>query len=269
MYLLLSKTFLSVVAVKRGARNKVYREKEVKTTSVAWAIFKKEAFRIFKNPMIFLNASMGTIFAVLLGVLAIFNGGLFDMLTLLGVREDAVAAVLAGILCMLAASTIISATTVSLEGESLWILRSSPVPTEKIFLTKLAFHVLVAALPTVIVGCVYCALLKIGLLTSALIVALIIAISVLSGVVGLALNLKYPNLHWTNETAAVKQGASVLVSMFGGWGISLLVVGGYFLFGKYLPAAAYLGIFIAVYFVGALFIWRWLQTRGKTIFENL
>ncbi len=269
VYLLLGKTFLSVVAVKRGARKKVYKEKEVKTTSVTWAIFKKEAFRVFKNPMIFLNTSMGAIFAVLLGVLAIFNGEIFAILSVLGVGENAVAAILAGILCMLAASTTVSATTVSLEGESLWILRSSPVPTEKIFLAKLSFHVLLAALPAVIVGCVYCALLKVALLTSVFVVVLIVVISVLSAVVGLALNLKYPNLNWTNEIAAVKQGASVLISMFGGWGISLLIVGGYFLFGKYLPAAAYLGIFLAVYSCGAFLLWCWIKTKGKKIFENL
>lgn len=269
VYLLLSKTYLSVVAVKRGARKKVYREKEVKTTSVTWAIFKKEAFRIFKNPMIFLNTSMGTIFAVLLGVLAIFNGELFGVLTVLGVGENAVAAVLAGMLCLLAASTTVSASTVSLEGDSLWVLRSSPVPTEKIFLAKLGFHLLLAAVPAVIVGIVYCVLLKISFFTSVLVIALILAIAVLSALVGLALNLKYPNLHWTNEIAAVKQGASVVISMFGGWGISLLIVGGYFLFGKYLPTAAYLGIFLAVYLGGAFLLWRWIKTKGKTIFENL
>jgi ABC-2 type transport system permease protein len=85
----------------------------------------------------------------------------------------------------------------------------------------------------------------------------------------LAVNLKFPNLQWTNEMVAVKQSISVVVAMFGGWGISLLPLGGYFLFGKYMPAWGYvilcLGLFTAI--TAALIVW--LYKKGVKIFKSL
>jgi len=86
---------------------------------------------------------------------------------------------------------------------------------------------------------------------------------------GLAINLKFPNLHWTNETAAVKQGLSSALAMFGGWGVALLPLGGYFLFGKYLPAWGYALLCLTLFVLACVGLIVWLKRRGEKIFENL
>ena len=91
----------------------------------------------------------------------------------------------------------------------------------------------------------------------------------LTAAFGLAVNLKLPNLRWTNETAAVKQSLSVLIAMFGNLGFVLLLVGGYFLFGRYMPAAWFVATCVGVILIACILLALWLKKRGAKIFENL
>ena len=85
----------------------------------------------------------------------------------------------------------------------------------------------------------------------------------------LAVNLKLPNLHWTNETAAVKQGASTVVAMFGGWGIALLPLGAFFLFGKYMLSWLFAVLVLAVFVAAATVVLTWIRKKGTKIFRFL
>jgi hypothetical protein len=93
--------------------------------------------------------------------------------------------------------------------------------------------------------------------------------SALFACIDLAINLKFPALRWTNEVAAYKQSASVMLAMFGGWGAALLPVGLYFLFGKHLPAWAFAGICLGIMLAVLAVLFVWLQKRGTKIFKEL
>ena len=49
--------------------------------------------------------------------------------------------------------------------------------------------------------------------------------TLLSGALGLVLGLKLPNLHWTSETAAVKQSAAPVLALFANWAVLALLAG--------------------------------------------
>jgi ABC-2 type transport system permease protein len=144
-----------------------------------------------------------------------------------------------------------------------------PIDTLEIFKAKIAFHFLYTALPVSISLITICALLSIPFLTVAFAIATTLAVTVLCAVMGLAINLKFPNLKWTNEIVAVKQSISVLVSMFVGWAIAALFLGGHFLFGQYMYAEGYFAIALAVFLGAAAILWQWTKTRGVEIFESL
>jgi ABC-2 type transport system permease protein len=97
----------------------------------------------------------------------------------------------------------------------------------------------------------------------------LLCITLLCATLGLVINLKMPNLKWTNEIVAVKQSFSVLLAMFACWGVSLLVIGGYFLFGKYLYAEVYLALVSSLFLVVAALLWGWVYKRGTRLFEAL
>jgi ABC-2 type transport system permease protein len=93
--------------------------------------------------------------------------------------------------------------------------------------------------------------------------------SLLFAAFDLTVNLKLPNLQWTNEIAAIKQSASVMVAMFGAWGIALLPLGGYFLFGKYMPAWGYAVLCLGLFAIATGVLFVWLAKKGAQIFKTL
>lgn len=266
-YFLLDRTFLRLVTTKRGGSKAKYREKTYKSASAFSALLRRESLRFFKNPMIFLNCSLGSVFYLMLAVLAFFNVEMLQELAAAPIG-DMLALVLALVVCAVASMNIVTASSVSLEGETLWNLRSLPVSSWQIFLAKLALHTITTAIPALVFTLVLCIFLKISLWLSLLVLLAAVLFTALCATSGLWLNLKFPNLHWTSETVAVKQSMSAMLAMFLNMGVVALFIGGYFLFGRYLSAAAYLGICAAALAAANAAIAAWLKTRGAKIFEN-
>ncbi len=268
VYLLISLTYLRLVTANRGGRRVKYRSKERKQGSIFSALFRKECMRYTKNPMLALNCFLGTLFYLILPFLCIF---MKELRVLGDVKEicEIVAMILAVILCAVATMNALSASSVSLEGENLWIVRSLPVKTEKLLFVKLAVHCLFTAIPSVVSILTLCIFMKVPVLYSVAVWAATWSFILLTAILGQVFNLKMPNLHWTNELVAVKQNMAAVCSMLSDWGILIALVGGYFLFGKYLFAGGYFLVCIALMLiVSGLLIW-WLKRRGTKILENL
>jgi ABC-2 type transport system permease protein len=162
-----------------------------------------------------------------------------------------------------------TASSVSLEGESLWVLRSSPVKTGDILFAKIAAHLAITLPPVFLVGVEVYVLLSAPLALAITGLFAVLSIAVLGAYVGLACNLKMPNMHWTNEVAAVKQSYSVLLAMFAGWGASGLIVLGDFLLGEYIVDWAYLLLCAAVFSCLTVAVAVWLKKRGEKLFEKI
>lgn len=268
VYALLSATYIRLVTANKGGKKAKYKQKMQKEGSWFGALFKKELRRYTKNAMIAMNCFLGSLFLVVAPLLLLSVESVREIAAVEGI--DGVLALIAAVaLCAISSMNILSSISVSLEGESLWIVRSLPIRTEKILFTKAAFHFLLTAVPALFGGVFLCIYLKIQVWLSLALVGLTLVFIAFLAVFGLVINLKLPNLQWTNELSAIKQSVSSMIGMFAGWGAELLLVGGYFLFGKYLFAGAYLLICIALLgIVGGLLV-LWLKKRGKEIFESL
>ena len=91
----------------------------------------------------------------------------------------------------------------------------------------------------------------------------------LSAAFGLMMDLKRPNLTWTNEITVIKQRLTVLITMLGGW-IYAVVIG--LLYLLVLPswsAAWYLLACTALTAALTALLLRWLRTRGAALFAAL
>ena len=217
--------------------------------------------------MIVLNCALGSVFLLILPVIALFNTDFLNTLAS-PAYADILALLLCAIVCGISATNTVTSCTVSLEGDTLWLLRSLPVDTKWVFSVKVAFHYAVTAIPATLCAVIVAVLLKLGVWITLLVLLVELAFILLCSVWGLTANLLFPNLHWTNEVAAAKQSVSVLLGMFGGIGAIAFLIGGYFLFGKYLPVAGYLAIALALITLGVVAITVWLIKRGVKIFEN-
>ncbi len=273
VYALLSATYLRIATRKSGEYRAKYKEKDVKSRSPQLALLKKELWRLVKSPAYLLNASMGSMMMVIVAVMMAFFGDFFgvnaDMVASIPGLAPSMVLIVAAAVCFMASSNTISASAVSLEGQSIGLIQSMPVSEWKILKAKLYLHFLFTALPDLLLGMATCFVLELEGLAYLGVALTILVSSLLFAAFGLMLNLKLPNLSWTNETAAVKQSFSVMLAMFGGWGITLLPLGVYFLVGAYLPPLLYLFIWLLIYAVATVFLLAWLKKRGAEIFRGL
>ena len=66
---------------------------------------------------------------------------------------------------------------------------------------------------SVINGTIFIIVLKPGLAGALLFYAVPLAYSVFTALMGLAVNLAYPNFSWTNEITVIKQSAAVMIAL--------------------------------------------------------
>ncbi len=267
VYLLLSKTYLRLATANRGGRKAKYKGKEGKRSAPFFALFKKEALRYTKNPMLAMNCFLGTIFLLVFPFIALFAGEVKNLLT--PWTRETLALFLAAILCVTATMNMISASSVSLEGESVWVVKSLPIPTERVLLAKVAFHLAMTGIPALFACAFMGILFKIGVVYMLAVAAVVLLFSAFCALFGLTINLKMPNLHWTNELAAVKQSASSILSTFAEFAALALLVGGYFLFGNAMFTGGYFLVVIALLSAVSGLLWVWISRRGAKIFEGL
>ena len=170
---------------------------------------------------------------------------------------------------MLSAMNDITAPSVSLEGKNIWLVQAFPVTGWQALRAKLHLHLLLTLPPMLALVAAAEIVIKPPIIFAVLI-PLVSALFVLfMAELGLALNLKSPNLKWTNETVPVKQSMSVMLALFGGWAAVLALGALYFAVGASIGAALYLLLCGMLLGIAALLLFKWLKTKGQRIFEAL
>lgn len=222
VYRLLSATFLRSAITRRSGRRRKLDIRGVKAGSTGSALTHKELRRFLGSPVYLTNMGLGIILTVALPMLGIvFRGVLTEVVTALDVKPY-LALVLCAVLSFTVSTVCISAPSVSLEGKSLWILKSLPVPTRQILLSKLGFHCRLAIPVTMAAGLILAVTFGCSLpdiLLTALVPGLLALFCALLGMVS---GLRWARLDWINEAYPCKQSVAVLVSMFGTMAIPLL-----------------------------------------------
>lgn len=267
----MSRSFLAVATASGNEKKAVYKEKAVKQKSVYSAWFAKEFRRFLASPAYMLNCALGTLFLVIAAVLIVVKGGWIEHMFVVQFKmsRDFIAVLMTGGVCTIVAMNDITAPSISLEGRNLWLAQSLPVTPWQILRSKLELHFLLTGVPALL--CSVCSWIVIRPGTAAGILLLVtpLIFTLFGAAFGLTVNLKNPNLNWTNETAAVKQSFSILAVMFGSW-IMIGVLGiGYMQFYDRLSPAAFLAVCLTVFTILSAVLIRWLRTRGVKTFREL
>jgi ABC-2 type transport system permease protein len=265
---ILSITFIRTVTDKSHVSKVRYEEKTLAVSSAANALLRKEFARFGASSVYMLNAGLGLVFLLIGGVALVVERNMLLSLNL-GSFFDFLPGLLAAAIALLLAMTTITAPSVSLEGQSLWIGQSLPVDPFTVIWAKARLQ-LVLSLPV----CVFvslCAIFVTGpdVLTAIFMVLYPAAFAVLMAVLGLVENLRHPNFTWINETQVVKQGMSLLITMLLGMVLSL-ALGALILYvsTKGLPLVGLVGA-TAICAVMDFLYYRWLRTRGGQIYSQL
>ena len=270
-YFVMEKSFLKIATSSGKTAKREYRAKKVKAKGADGALLSKELAHFVASPTYMLNCALGTILAPAAGVLFLFKGNDFlaPFAEMLQGNEDFLPVIAAVATCLITTMNCLTAPSVSLEGKNLWLSLSLPVTSWQILRSKLSLHFLLTALPSVICSVCLCVVLRPSWILCAFIVILPVLFTAFYAALGLAVNIRIPNLNWTSETAAVKQSFAVLITLFTGWLAGVVLGGGWLLLSEKISAIVFMSAAAALLTLVTALVLVWLCKKGTKLYEKL
>ena len=271
VYKLLEKSFLKIVTFHAGNAKTKAKEKTYKQKSLFSALLWREFKRFTSSATYMLNCGLGTLVALLAAVAVIIkHSDLYEICELIIPYTGDITPLLAAVgTAIISSMTYTAAASVSLEGKSVYVINTLPVDTKKVLKAKVLTQIILV-LPTALFLAISLAFtLKLSAAQSAGAILSTVIFTVLNAEFGLFINLKFYNLNWINETAAVKSGIGVMFALFFGWIYPAALFALYFALAGVLRATAYLYITIALSAILTALLYVYLRKKGPAIFENL
>jgi len=274
MCVLLSASFVKITTSARGPKRVEYRERTLRASKAGAALLKREIGNFLASPMYIINASLGAIVtlaaaAVLIVRPSLITGSIEQFALFIPQQDFSLIGAVA--LAALAALNFVSAPTLSLEGKTLWIVKSLPVTARTILMSKAGLHLIICGLPTLLAGIVCIIRLPVtGALPVVLTILLPAVVTLTFSLIGVTLNLSFPRFDWVNPIQPIKQGLSAMLSMFGGMALILVLVLVYILSpASSLSLDIYLLICTVFFIAASAALALYLDKSGTRKFEAL
>jgi len=267
VYIFLQKSFIDIATFKASVKVKKYKGEAQKHLSPSSALLRREFRRFGSSSVYMMNAGLGLVFMPLLAGYAFFRKETFASLEILAGESLPLFGAL--ILSFVLSLCNMTASAISIEGKELWILRSLPIPTRDILKAKIRMQLYLTLPVSLISAAVLSLALSASITETVLILLFTAAYAFFCGYLGLWMNLKHPSLDWLNETAAVKQGLSVLFTMLITMAVSTVsVIAAIALMNK-LSCVLLLGLMFALFAAASTLLRQLIMSRGVKIFEKL
>lgn len=201
-------------------RKKVIRRRHQRKTKLC-SLLLRELYRYFSIPVYVMNSMLGIIALLLFTIYScIETENSLMYLELLGsifeVKNTSV--ICAFVISLLITLTNVTYASISIEGHNHEILKALPVSAKEIVLVKYLFHLFltvpVIGITTIILGVAF----EMSVSEWVLFFVLPTVFTAFTGMLGLFMNLLFPNYEWENVTLIVKQSIpaifTVLSSLF-------------------------------------------------------
>lgn len=275
MFVFLSRRFTKIITHKAVRKKKKYVEKPMKRTNLLWALIKKEVGYFLSIPSYVMNAGMSTIMSILLGVTLILKGDIMvEWLPRLfpDASGSLMALAIGSSLAMCCTMNDVTAPSISLEGKTLWILKSTPIKPMMVFVAKAVLAPIVSMPGIIFTSIISAVVLPLNSADVLFIIFTPILACLFSGFLGVCINLKLPRFDWSVEIAVIKQSLSVIVTLLAAMFFTAVP------FVLAIIPAAYLEDFSAVWSYGLCIMYFvviigleifYLMTDGKKIYSSL
>ena len=267
----ISKSFIKIATSTATVKKSANKSKKQHSRTVFGAVLSREFSRFTSSPNYMLNCGLGAVFMVAAGVFVLIKGDMLrEVLTEQFAGFDGIIYVGAvALMFFMISINDIAAPSVSLEGKTLWQIRSLPVPTKTVLKSKLLLQIYVNVVPAVFCAdCVVIAL-RPDIMTGILTVLLCLTFVLFHALFSLYCGLHKINLNWTNEVVPIKQGLNVLFAIFGGLGISLATGLLYLFLSAFLRPWVYMTVILAFLLIFSVLLYRFINNKGVKIFEEL
>ncbi|MDO5557330.1 MAG: hypothetical protein Q4G05_03710 [Clostridia bacterium] len=259
-----------------SSRNKKYK---IKTKSALSTLISKELRTYFGSAIYIFNTAFGLVLILLFVFNFIFNKDNTINTILqsegLTISTDIImqwfSKLYIALLLFVIPTVTITASSISLEGKSFYLLKTIPVDTRKIFLAKIMTSNIIAIpvllFSSLILICAY----KFAMIECLFILLLCLIFPTLTAILGLVINLAFPLLNAKSDTVVVKQSKSSLFSILAGFILGIAPVVLYFMILTKidLDVNLYISLLIAFYFILTCILWKVLNTFGVRRFREI
>lgn len=269
VYAVLSRSFLRLATASSGTAKVAYHERRAAVRPVHRALLYKELRRFLGSANYMLNCGLGILLMPIAAAVLVWKAETVRTFAAEFLPAGLLPLLVTAAVCLLAAMNDITAPSVSLEGKNLWLSQSLPVSARQVLAAKLRLHLWLTLVPAVplLAAAEWVAQPS---PTAAILMPVTVGLFVLlSATAGLMLNLKMPNLNWTSEIVPIKQSMSVMLALFGGWGIVLALGGLYALLSSQLTPVVYTALVCGVLALADGLLLRRLMTTGARLYASL
>lgn len=254
----------SLVAVKRKRRGN-------KQHGQFLCLIIKEFERLKSSPTYLLNCALATLILPISAVLILIKGAQISSTieTVLSGYDGVLSVILCFCICLLMTMNDSIAPSVSLEGKTIWQVRSLPVSTKQILLAKLALQFIMTAIPALLCSISAIIAFKFSFFQSIAVLVIPLVFEAMYDCFGLLAGLRNPNLNWTSEIAPIKQNMSVLLVLVFGWAYPVIMIGLYFALGSFMKTEIYLFLSLVLTALLTAMLYRKIINKGIRTFESL
>ena len=249
----------------------------IKSSSATKSLIKKELNTFFQTPVFIVNSGFSLIL-FLIGTIIIslkfdsIMAGITDP-NGMDISADLILnnmpLVILTLISLAAYMTSITNSVISLEGRNINILKSLPISTKTILMSKI-YSCLLITTPVLLIGNILLFIrFKIGIIDSILLLILSILIPLVSHFIGLIINLKYPKFDFENATEVVKQSTSSIVSVMIGMVLFIISISAILKLAGILNATLVLLISIVIHLIIDLLLYTYLMKKGIKEFNSL
>ncbi len=266
---LLSKQFVRLnthITTERSKKN--YKVGRLQSRSQLSAILSKEVHRYISSPIYVLNTAFSAVALTIISIgLLIFGSANFE--SLLGTPEIADLVLPLAPVVIGAALALMNTTnaSISLEGSSLWVMKSMPVSPLTIFAGKAALNLAIFVPSALINSVILTFIIKPDPLIIPWMFVTPLIYVLFSSVMGLTVNLLIPNFDWKSLIVPVKQSMSLIVSLLITFVVMLLPMIVYFALD--IDARILAGGTTFILLIITLGMCMFLRTKGVRIWQDL
>ena len=214
VWFIVSATFIKIATTNKGIAKKEYVASKTKNKGAESALLRRELQHFVSSPAYMLNSGFGLLVFIAAPILLLVKkADIAAAMTELGADISILAPMVGMVMCLVHATTAITAPSVSLEGNMLWITQTLPVGGSRVLLAKVKMHLLLAAPLSLISSAVIAVILSSDIMGTMALVITPLCMCVFEAMLGLTVNLKSHRFDWINEVEVIKRGAAVGITM--------------------------------------------------------
>ena len=180
----------------------------------------EELSRLTSSATYMLNGGIGIFFGLLIVGAVIFASdgvilAIVPVLEQLGVTDaiEVIAPAMIMVLALVSSMNMISASALSLEGGSFWIIKSMPLTSKQILIAKAIPNALVTAPPFLLFSVVVAVAIGAPAHYYPIYVLMPAVVAVMTSLLGIILNVAFPKFDYVNEAQVVKQSLPVFLAL--------------------------------------------------------